>query len=90
MPNWLTLHQNLPIKMRRYLKKRVGELSDFIFHYKTSDCVVFSSPSTKIEVSISFDEYGIALAIWFPDAEDPTYTEHQISIKNPFFNLISI
>lgn len=89
MINWLTLYHNLPISMKKYLKTKLGLLSDFDFESRYSNSTLFISRTTKIEVSFSLEPDGLLVAIWFPDAKDPTYTEHQTFIQNLHCDLLA-
>lgn len=85
---WSTIYQNLPIRGKWYLFKKIGWVSDFVLEETFSEGSLYFSPSTEIEVSFCVDTSGLSVAVWFPDAPDPTYTDHQIFIANPHFKML--
>lgn len=94
--NWTNFYKKLPKQVKLFLTERVGDAQDFEFRKEMCglDTYCFFSPSTKIEISIWGDMFGVLFAVWFPEAEknndegDPTVTDHELTINFPLMSYL--
>lgn len=92
---WSIFYNNLPQQVKDFLDQRVSGVGDFKHEGVEGECILFRSPSTKIEINVWGDMIGFGFFVWFPNPYDnnsigdPTHTEHEFTWNHTFLSFVN-